>query len=396
METYGQASSVTWLPSLSFAKGMARVMVFVIALLLLFQMGLSVGQTLACAALCHLPWVLKVWWKPLVDRSQDYRFWILLTQILLMLSFALTAFTLSTKWLVVCLMQLIAWLTAVHNVAVDGFVRLHPLSLRHSVAREVFRKLAVVVGQGLLVMLAGNLQVFYRNDLLYSWRCMIYLVAGLFLLLFFWHWGHTKLPAVPSANAQGEPSADGARCQGSWLFLLLFPFSHALLAKVSYLFIIDKVHHGGLGLSPQEFGFVMGTVGIIGLTVGGILGMKAIRRFGFRRCLWPAALLMVMPAVAYVLLSYWQPSNLFVVCGSVLAEQLAYGAGFSAYLAYLSLIPNREQGKSLMALSLMAGCLLSACLYKPLGYNAIFVLTLSLGGLTLLSPLLIRNIPINK
>ena len=100
--------------------------------------------------------------------------------------------------------------------------------------------------------------------------------------------------------------------------------------------------------------------------------------------------------VAYVLLSYWQPSNLFVVCGSVLAEQLAYGVGFSAYLAYLSLIPNREQGKSLMALSLMAGCLLSAFLYKPLGYNAIFVLTLSLGGLTLLSPLLIRNIPINK
>lgn len=393
MEMQERTSSVTWLPSLSFAKGMARVMVFVIALLLLFQMGLSVGQTVACVSFCYLPWVLKMWWKPYVDRTLDYRFWILLTQFLLMLAFAVMAFMLSTTWVVVSLLLLISWLTAVHNVAVDGFVRLHPLSLRHSVARELFRRLAVVIGQGVLVMLAGNLQVFYRNDLLYSWRCMIYLVAGLFLLLFFWHWRHTKSTARVS---QDEPSAEGARQRGSWLFLLLFPFSQALLAVLSILFLIDTFHRGGLGLSPQEFGFVMGTVGIIGLTLGGVFGMKAIRRFGFVRCLWPMSLLMVVPGIVYVLLSYWQPAHLLVVCGSVLAEQMAYGIGFSAYLTYLGLISNREQGKSLMALSLMAGGLLSALLQQPLGYNAVFVLALSLGGLTLLSPLLIRNTPINK
>lgn len=400
MEAYGRTSSVTWLPSLSFAKGMARVVVFVIALLLLFQMGMSVGQTVACVALCYLPWVLKLWWKPYVDRLMDYRFWILLTQFLLMLTFVLMAFLLSERWAVVGLLWLAAWLAAVHNVAVDGFVRLHPLSLRHSVARELFRKLAVGVGQGVLVMLAGNLQVFYRNDLLYSWRCMIYLVAGLFLLLLFWHWGHTKVlaapatpesPEFPDTSVNPESPADTARQNGSWLFLLLFPLTQALLTKVSVLFLIDTRHRGGLGLSPQELGFVLGTVGIIGLSVGGILGQKAIRRFGFRRCLWPMALLMTLPALVYALLSYWQPADLMVVAGSVLAEQTAQGFAFSAYLTYLSRIANREQGKSLMALSLLIGGLLSALLQQLLGYNAFLVLVLCLSVLMMLSPLHNRN-----
>ena len=374
-------------------------MVFVIALLLLFQMGLSVGQTVACVSFCYLPWVLKLWWKPYVDRLQDYRFWILLTQFLLMLTFALMAFLLSERWAVVALLWLAGWLAAVHNVAVDGFVRLHPLCLRHSVARELFRKLAVGVGQGVLVMLAGNLQVFYRNDLLYSWRCMIYLVAGLFLLLLFWHWGHTKVPAAPDSPYFPEsheplgPPADTTRQKGSWLFLLLFPLAQALLTKVSVLFLIDTRHHGGLGLSPQELGFVLGTVGIIGLSVGGILGQKAIRRYGFRRCLWPMALLMTVPALVYALLSYWQPADLMVVAGSVLAEQTVQGFAFSVYLFYLSRIVNREQGKSLMAFSLLIGGLLSALLQQFLGYNAFFVLVLCLSVLMLLSPLFTLNSP---
>ena len=50
------------------------------------------------------------------------------------------------------------------------------------------------------------------------------------------------------------------------LFMLLYRMPEGLLAKVSALFLIDAGHNGGLGLSPQEYGLVQGTVGVVGLT----------------------------------------------------------------------------------------------------------------------------------
>ena len=154
---------------------------------------------------------------------------------------------------------------------------------------------------------------------------------------------------------------------------------------MSILFLVDTFRNGGVGLSPQEFGFVMGIVGIVALTVGGFLGTKMVSRFGFRKSLWPMAFSMLVPCVVYVALSYWQPRSLLVVGLCVLVEQLTYGFGFAAYLSYLKNIVNREMGKSLMALSLLLGCLVSGPLLQLMDYNAFFVLAQGLSVLTLLS-----------
>ena len=61
-------------------------------------------------------------------------------------------------------------------------------------------------------------------------------------------------------------------------FMLFYRMPEGLLAKVSALFLIDAVHKGGLGLSPAEYGLVQGTVGVVGLTLGGILGGLAAGR----------------------------------------------------------------------------------------------------------------------
>ena len=80
----GQGRTTMWLSSLYFAKGLPRVVVFVIALLLFRQMGFRVGEALCAVSLFYLPWVLKVWWKPLVDATLNYRHWILTTQLLIL------------------------------------------------------------------------------------------------------------------------------------------------------------------------------------------------------------------------------------------------------------------------------------------------------------------------
>ena len=415
-----------WIPTLYFAKGIPHVVVFVITLLLLHQMHLSPSETLCCVSLCYMPWVLKVWWKPYIDSTMDCKRWILLTQLLLMFTFALLAFVLSTQWLTVCLLFFMAWLAAIHNVATDGLTHTSPSSLAphtshltprvcllpsSSIFEELPRKFALVVGQGVLLVLAGNIQVFYRHDMLYAWRVLFYILSGIFMLLFFWHVfslptsrrkASSVLPRtsylVPCTSYLVPCTSYLAPCT-SYLaprtscisFLLFYPFAQGMVAKVSILFLVNTFRNGGVGLSPQEFGFVMGIIGIAALTAGGFLGMKALSRYGFSRCLRPMALSMLIPCAVYVALSYWQPQSLMTVGLCVLVEQFAYGFGFAAYLSYLKQIEHREQGKSLMALSLMMGCLISGPLLQSLGYNGFFILTQVLSLLTLLSTIILKR-----
>lgn len=380
----GQDRTTPWLSSLYFAKGMPRVVIFVIALLLFRQMGFRMTESLCWVSLFYLPWVLKVWWKPLIDHSQFYRLWILTTQFLLAFTFALLAFSLSESWQVVPLLIAVSWLTAIHNVAADGFARLRPLVYHHSIVQELFRKFALIIGQGVLLVLAGNLQVFYRHDMLYAWRVLFYFLSGIFMLLFFWHVWTLPRSRREAFDTSVEPQIGKGWSRGV-LFLLFYAFAQAMVGKVSILFLVDTFRNGGVGLSPQEFGFVMGIVGIVALTVGGFLGTKMVSRFGFRKSLWPMAFSMLVPCVVYVALSYWQPRSLLVVGLCVLVEQLTYGFGFAAYLSYLKNIVNREMGKSLMALSLLLGCLVSGPLLQLMDYNAFFVLAQGLSVLTLLS-----------
>lgn len=380
-----------WLSSLYFAKGMPRVVIFVITLLMLRQMGLDMRTCLCGVSVMYLPWVLKVWWKPWVGKAMNYRQWILLTQFLLAAAFGFLACSLSVESVMWGLLVLISWLTALHNVAADEFSRSHPLAPHHSIVQELFRKFALVIGQGVLLVVAGNLQIFYRYDMLYAWRVLFYFLSGFFMFLFFWHvW------TLPGARRTDEEQGHSLpERQHGWyravFFLLFYAFAQAMVGKVSILFLIDTFRNGGVGLSPQEFGFVMGIVGIVALTFGGFLGRKAVRRFGLYHCLMSMTLCMLIPCVVYVALSYWQPRELLFVGAGVLVEQLAYGLGFAAYLAYLKLTDYRECGKSLMALSLLLGCLVSGPLVHALGYNAFFVLSLALSFLTILSSLMLRK-----
>lgn len=386
--------SMTWLATLNFSKGVPYVIVMVISLLMLRQMGLRPAVITLLVGLCYLPWVLKVWWKPFVERLLRGSLWVLITQMLLSVSFAAMAFAFPSEGLVVGLLMLIAWLTAIHNVAVDRLSAKAEETAPHRMTRELSRKFAMVIGQGVLVMLAGNLQVFYRHDMLYAWRLMFYLVSGLFLLLFFWH--TLTLFRVSDARERLAWYVPSVSRPLVLVALFLFPLAQAMIIKVSILFLTDTKSNGGLGLSPQEFGLVMGTVGIIALTVGGLMGKKVIQYFGFMSCLWPMTLLMLAPSVIYVGLSYWQPDSLVVVSICVLLEQMAYGVGFALYLWLLQQIAWREQGKSLMALSLMTGCIVSGFIQEALGYNGFFIASLVISGLMVVSASWLRKIPINK
>ena len=389
-----------WVPTLYFAEGLPYVAVMTISLVLYKQLGLSNAEITFYTSWLYLPWVIKPLWSPFIDLIKTKRWWIRSMQLLIGAAFGGVAFTIPTNfWLqgTLFFFWVMAFSSATHDIAADGF---YMLGLdEHNQAwfvgiRSTFYRLATIFGQGILVMIAGNLQVLYRNSIAYSWSLMFYGVTGLFIALWLWH---SYILPRPKEDAP----RDDVNASTIWsefvhtivtffqkpqvvvgiLFMLLYRMPEGLLAKVSALFLIDAPHNGGLGLSPQEYGLVQGTVGVVGLTLGGILGGICAGRDGLKRWLWPMVCAITLPDLVYVYMSYALPDSLFVVNVCVFIEQFGYGFGFTAYMLYLILYSQGDFKTShyalctaFMALSMMIPGLFAGALQEAVGYRSFFII----------------------
>lgn len=408
-----------WVPSLYFAEGLPYVAVMTVSLVLYKQLGLSNAEITFYTSWLYLPWVIKPLWSPFVDIIRTKRWWVTTMQLLIGAAFGGVAFTIPTSfWLqgTLCFFWLMAFASATHDIAADGF---YMLGLdEHDQAwfvgiRSTFYRIATIFGQGLLVALAGNLQVLFRYSVPYSWSLMFYGVAGIFIALWLWHsYVMPRVEAPPSALQEEatnvpEQNTNEAPPRGAvgralldvvktffkkfplretiiaLLFMLLYRMPEGLLAKVSALFLIDSHGAGGLGLSPQEYGLVQGTVGIVGLTLGGILGGMAAGKDGLKRWLWPMVCAITLPDIVYVYMSYALPESLMVVNVCVFFEQFGYGFGFTAYMLYLIYYSQGAYKTShyalctaLMALSMMIPGLFAGALQEWVGYRWFFIIVM--------------------
>ena len=404
-DTNKQRNPWSWIPTLYFAEGLPYVAVMTISLVLYKQLGLSNTEITFYTSWLYLPWVIKPLWSPFIDVVKTKRWWITAMQLLIGAAFGGVAFTIpSSFWLqgTLFFFWVMAFSSATHDIAADGF---YMLGLdQHQQAwfvgiRSTFYRLATIFGQGILVMIAGNLQVMFRNNIRYSWSLMFYGVAGLFIALWLYH---SYILPKPSED-KGMERFNGRQLMSELkhtivtfftkmptrevviaiLFMLLYRMPEGLLVKVSSLFLIDSHGAGGLGLSPQEYGLVQGTVGIIGLTLGGILGGMVAGRDGLKRWLWPMVCAITIPDLVYVYMSYAMPSNLLVVNICVFFEQFGYGFGFTAYMLYLIYYSQGEYKTShyalctaLMALSMMIPGLFAGALQEAVGYRMFFIIVM--------------------
>ena len=407
-----------WVPTLYFAEGVPYVAVMTISVIIYKRLGLSNEDITLYTSWLYLPWVIKPLWSPFVDMLRTKRWWIMAMQILIAAALAGVAFTIPGPfWLQgsLAFFWLLAFSSATHDIAADGF---YMLGLeQHEQAyfvgiRSTFYRIATIFSSGLLVGLAGVLQVLTRN-IAYAWSLVFYLIAGMFIALWLYHnW------ALP------RPSEDGDRIQKTahdivrefWLtlvtffqkpqvwvgicFMLFYRMPEGLLAKVSALFLIDSGKNGGLGLSDVEFGMVQGTVGVIGLTLGGILGGIAASRDGLKRWLWPMVMAITIPDLVYVYLSYALPSSLLVINICIFLEQFGYGFGFSAYMLYLIYYSQGEHKTAhyalctaFMALSMMIPGLFAGALQEYVGYQSFFLIVIACCALTYIVSSLLKIDP---
>lgn len=416
----------SWIPSLYFAEGLPYVAVMTISLILYKQLGLSNADITFYTSWLYLPWVIKPLWSPFIDIVKTKRWWITTMQLLIGAAFGGIAFTIpSDFWLqgTLCFFWLMAFASATHDIAADGF---YMLGLdQHDQAwfvgiRSTFYRFATIFGQGVLVMIAGNLQVVFRNSIAFSWSLMFYGVAGLFIALWLWHSYVLPHPSEDEENThvEGEVKTVSSnsvlrdlkstiktffqkeQVVAGILFMLFYRMPEGLLAKVSSLFLIDNAHNGGLGLSPQEYGLVQGTVGVIGLTLGGILGGMCAGKDGLRKWLWPMVCAITLPDLVYVYLAFDLPANFIIVNICVFVEQFGYGFGFTAYMLYLIYYSRGNYKTShyalctaFMALSMMIPGLFAGALQEAVGYQMFFLIVIAFCSVTFVVTSLLKIDP---
>ena len=413
----------TWIPSLYLAEGIPNVIITMVALVMLKRLGMDNAETTFLISWLYLPWVIKPFWSPIVDMFGTKRMWIWAMQVLIGSALAGVAFLLpigdTLSW-ILALLWLVAFCSATHDIAADGFYMLELDNQKQALyigLRSFFYRCATIVCSGPLIMLAGALEVYY-GVAARAWGVVFGISALVFLCFAAYHFFVLPRPLSDTPKPKSisvertvltmlrtfvtffqKPDIPAALA--GLVFMLLYRFPEALLTPICKCFLIDPIEKGGLGLTTSEVGFVQGTVGVIGLLLGGILGGIAIARDGFGRWKWPMVFAISVPNLVYVYLAYFQPQDLWSVSTCIFLEQFGYGFGFTAYMMFLLYFAKGASETShyafctgFMALSMMIPGFYAGSMQVGIGYLNFFILVIICTPITFLVTSLIKVNPL--
>ncbi|MDI7259593.1 MAG: MFS transporter [Thermodesulfobacteriota bacterium] len=387
-----------WVPSLYVAEGIPYVMAMTVSVVLYKRLGISNTDIALYTSWLYLPWVIKPLWSPFVDLLRTKRYWILLMQLVIGASLACIAFfipasrffqtTLAFFWLM-------AFSSATHDTAADGFYMLGlPEHLQAAFAgvRTTFYRIAMIATQGGLVILAGFLEGS-GHDIPAAWSVALFTTAAVFSAIILYHFFLLPYP-VSDRPANRNPSMSLAReflhIFGLFFrkkgivtilaFFLFYRLAETQLIKIIPLFLLDPRLKGGLGLTTSEVGIIYGTVGVIALVLGGLLGGYAIYRKGLKFWIWMMVCAIHLPDLVYVYASQAMPDNFYLINLCVAVEQFGYGFGFTAYTMFMIMVSEGEYktvhyalATGIMALGMMVPAMLSGWLQEMLGYQNYFL-----------------------
>ena len=395
-----------WLPSVYFAEGMPYIIVMTVSVIMYKRLNISNTEIAFYTSWLYLPWVIKPFWSPLVELFKTKRWWIVSMQLFIGAGLAGVALTLPTSFFFrgsLAFLWLLAFSSATHDIAVDGFYMMGLNENQQAFfvgIRNTFYRIAMITGQGILVVLAGFLETSTLlgnpengNNIPMAWAFTFVVMAIAFLLFAVYH----KF-FLPYPKEDIETASEGVKNvfagfsetikayfvkKEIWTilgFLLLYRLGESQLVKMASPFLLDSIEVGGLGLTTKQVGIAYGTIGIIALTIGGISGGWLASKYGFKKLLWVFVLSINLPNAVYVFLSYVQPSEYWITVSAVAIEQLGYGFGFTAYTLYMLYVSAGKYktahyafSTGIMALGMMLPGMVSGWLQESLGYQHFFV-----------------------
>jgi PAT family beta-lactamase induction signal transducer AmpG len=397
MEQVQQRSPWWWVPSLYFGQGIPYFAVMALSTTMYKNTGISNTDIAFYTSWLYLPWIIKPLWSPLVEMFGTKRGWVVVLQMAIAASLAAVAFTTPLPHffqLSLAAMWLIAFSSATHDIAADGFYMLGMRQKEQAAyvgVRSTFYRIANVACNGGLTYIAGSLIKQSGNPHM-AWGIVFGIMSAVFGALAVYHLFMLPKPADDRKKTAhtGSPFGEFFNTFAAFfrkdgilvilLFLLTFRLGESQLLKMAVPFMLDPVDKGGLGLDTSELGIAYGTIGVIALTIGGLLGGYVISRFGLKRCLWPMAFITHVPDLVFVWLSHAMPENFYLISAAIGAEQFGYGFGFASYLMYMIMVAEGEHKTAhyaictgFMALGMMVPQMASGWIQDHLGYPNFFI-----------------------
>ena len=411
-----------WVPTLYFAQGIPYFLVNNISVMMFAKMGVPNGDMAFFTSLLYLPWMIKPFWSPFVDVMKTKRWWTVTMQVIMSIAFLLLVLTLpipsaeqiatgttpmSMFMVTLILFIITAFASATHDIAADGFYMLGLATGTQAEfvgIRSTYYRLSNIFGQGVLVAIAGWVEVKYDNIPL-SWNVTLIVATVIFALVTVYHLFIIPKPDADRPTIQGKATAGAIFAEfgrsfktyfmkkGVWMaiiFMLCYRLPEAFLLKLCMPFLVASPEVGGLGMSTANVGIAYGTIGTIFLTIGGILGGIFASRLGLKKSLWVMAACMTLPCITFVYLAIAQPTNLAIIATAISIEQFGYGFGFTAYMLYMMYFSDGEFKTShyaictaFMAASMLIPGMFAGYIQEAIGYVNFFWMVMACCAATL-------------
>lgn len=395
-----EVSPIAWVPTLYFAMGMPFVVLNMVCTLMYKGMGVSDTQIAFWTSLIMFPWTLKPLWSPFLEIYKTKKFFVVLTQMVSGLAFAMVAFALhlpSYFAVTIALLAVVALSGATHDIAADG-TYMSVLS-KDDQARWIgwqgaFYNIAKIAATGGLVYLAGTFIDHFGVTM--AWTIIMLIIAVVMLVLGCYH-----LFVLPT---DGQKAKEGGNLKESlvelghvfaefftkkhiWYylcFIILYRFAEGFVMKIVPLFLKAPRAEQGLGLTEQQIGLCYGTFGAAAFVIGSILAGYYIAHRGLQKSLFSLAVIFNLPFVAYTFLAIYQPESLWLIGSGIVLEYFGYGFGFVGLTLFMmqQIAPGNHQmshyafASGIMNLGVMLPGMMSGAVSDALGYRTFFIFVL--------------------
>ncbi|OPZ02469.1 MAG: muropeptide transporter [Bacteroidetes bacterium ADurb.BinA395] len=390
---------IFWVPTVYFAMGLPFVALAQTSSLMFKNMGITDTQITLWTSLLILPFSLKPLWSPLLEMFRSKKHFVVLTQMVTGISFALVAFSLqlpdffkyAISW-----MGVIAFSSATHDIATAG-VYLTELTTTQQAKyvgwQGAFYNIAKLVSGGALVFVAGKLENIYGIKL--AWMIVMLIYAAIMIVLSLYH-----IKALPDSSIDRNIKSfkEGVntfkdiaitffkkeRILLSLLFVVFYRFAEGFAIKIAPLFLKASVAEGGLGLSTSQIGSIYGIFGSIFFVVGSILAGYYTAKRGLKNTILILCAAFNVPFVMYFLLSHFQPDSIYIISAAISLEYFGYGFGFVGLILYImqEIAPGKYKtahyafADGIMALGFMIPSSISGYFSDLMGYKIFFLMVL--------------------
>jgi PAT family beta-lactamase induction signal transducer AmpG len=403
-----QYSPWIWIPSLCVAEEIPAAVVMFVAVLMFLQFGADEGMAALYSGLLFLPWVMKSYLYSKVRKAGSFKrrlHWVELTMFVCLMGIAVYISEAKVRaWLLFVFLYVLSCLCAWHELLSRMYYArmLEPREQRlYGNTKMVSSQMALVVTYGVLIIVAGFFEVFFRSYQK-AWAMESSLVAGGFLV--FCELNLVVLPhlRVPQPYRY-ESVADTVK--NEWhivsrirqkphifpillsLFFLLLPQS--LMFNPRVFFLLASSERGGLDCSFQDVGFAQGTIGVLAFSIGIALGRALMRRYGNRSMFGMTAVVLTLSPVPYMLMARQpQLDNMFLLCCMTFVAQLFFGFGLNVCRVYVPYISEQRYRNvtNFLYLPMVASLMVvpmavSGWLCSELGYSTFFKLCVAIAPL---------------